>query len=224
MPPSGYNRAVLASAPPVRAVLVALIAVCCFAAGIWLALPGGGRTAAPREAIPGLLWPDPKVLQDFSLTDEDGRSFDRSRLLGRWSLLFFGFTNCPDVCPTTLAVLKQARQQLADAPPAQVVFVSVDPERDDRETLKRYVDYFDPAIVGVTGEPAELETLTRQLGILYMKAGGDGPDEAYTVDHTASILLLDPAARLVGIMSPPHDAAQVSELVTRIQNFIQQDS
>ncbi|MBT8446792.1 MAG: SCO family protein, partial [Gammaproteobacteria bacterium] len=79
------------------------------------------------------------------------------------------------------------------------------------------------AIVGATGSPADLESLTRQLGILYMKVGSDGPEEAYTVDHTASILLLDPGARLVGVLSPPHDAAQVSDLVLRIQKFVRQD-
>ena len=210
-----------ASALPLRSIAVVLLALACFTAGIWLALPGAPEAEPPAGRVPGLLWPNPKVLQDFSLTDEDGGAFDRNRLLGRWSLLFFGFTNCPDVCPTTLSVLKQARRRLGDAAPPQVVFVSVGPERDDPATLKRYVDYFDPAIVGVTGAPEALDTLTRQLGILYMKVGGEAPGEAYTMDHTASILLLDPAARLVGLLSPPHDAAQIAELVGQIRQFIE---
>lgn len=177
----------------------------------------------PNPAIPGLLWPNPKQLGPFSLTDHTGTAFTLENLNGHWSLLFFGYTNCPDICPLTLAVLNEAYQGLrSDFPdtPLQVIFVSVDPDRDSPQALAQYVAYFNPAFTGLTGD---IGTLTRQLGIAYMYAQGSNSGD-YLVDHSAAVLLLDPRARLIKIFSAPHHATTIITEFARVKAFIEQSS
>ena len=115
---------------------------------------------------------------------------------GRWTFVFFGFVNCPDVCPTTLATLAAVRNSLADlAEPyrPRVVLVSVDPARDTPAVLAQYVLHFDPSFVGVTGSPAALDTLTRALGVAVIVGPADAAGN-YSVDHTAAVFLVDPEA------------------------------
>ncbi len=203
--------------------LLALISLVAFSAGVFFAT--GKRASGPE--IPGLLWPDPPASGEFTLTGGDGKPFARTDLIGRWTLMFFGFTNCPDVCPTTLAVLKDVDRRLGDVPAwrdqGQVVFVSVDPERDTPARIDDYVKHFDPRFRAATGPDEALQPLTRSLGILHAKVDGGGPS-GYSIDHTASILLLDPRARLVGVFSLPHDAADIAERYTRIQRFLDKRS
>ncbi|MFQ5934878.1 MAG: SCO family protein [Acidiferrobacterales bacterium] len=141
---------------------------------------------------------------DFQLQDHDRRRFTREQLNGRWTLLFFGYTHCPDICPLTLAQAKDFYRRLEGTPfraDTQVIFVSVDPKRDHPGTLKRYVGYFDPDFVGVTGEKAQLDELTQPLGIFYAYHG-EGDD--YLVDHSSTMLLVDPLTRVHAIFSAPH--------------------
>ncbi|MEJ2383919.1 MAG: SCO family protein [Xanthomonadales bacterium] len=170
------------------------------------------RQNAELQAL--LVLPEPRAVPAFALTDQYGEPFGPQRLDGRWSLLFFGFTHCPDICPGTLFELarvteglKQAGDGVADR--VQVVFVSVDPERDRPERLRDYIDYFDPAFIAVTGTHEALEPLTRKLGIAYrIEPHAEGAAQ-YSVDHSASVLLLDPAGRLHGVFPAPHDAAAI---------------
>lgn len=203
-------------------IAVILVAVFAFGAGVFLARHGATRGDAPD--IQGLLWPDPVVLGDFALDDAAGGTFEASRLDGRWTLMFFGFTHCPDVCPTTLATLKSVHAALRDLPAftdhAQTVFVSVDPERDTPTALRAYVDYFDPAIVAATAPSPRLDALTRQLGILYAKVGTADP-ATYTFDHTASILLIGPRRQFLGVFSPPHAADDLAMRVRGIVEFME---
>ncbi|HZD53929.1 MAG TPA: SCO family protein, partial [Woeseiaceae bacterium] len=129
-----------------RGLLIAVPVVLVLGGAAWLAARNAGPPPEPQYATP---LPEAKPLPDFSLVDQEGRPFTRERLRGRTSLLFFGFTHCPDICPTTLEQLASARQQLADEGPApQIVFVSVDPERDTPEKLAAYVRHFGKGIVG----------------------------------------------------------------------------
>lgn len=156
--------------------------------------------------------PASKPLPEFTLTDHNGRSFTRDALKGHWTYLFFGYTHCPDVCPTTLALLNQLDQLLRDAPDLprpRYVFVSVDPERDTPEHLAGYVPYFNPDFLGVTGAEREIEALTRSLGIIYQRHPGTGDD--YLVDHSATILLVDPQAGLRALSSPPYQPATLAD-------------
>ena len=171
-------------------------------------------------AQPALLeLPQSRAIPDFTLTDQDGEAFGPERLSGKWSLLFFGFTHCPDVCPGALYDLQRLGERLdagKPVPPQQVVFFSVDPERDSPQRLKDYVAYFDPDFVAVTGEHETLEPLTRSLGIAYRIEPHTAGTEAYSVDHSASILLVNPQGRLHGVFPAPHDVPAMESALRRL--------
>ena len=153
----------------------------------------------------------PRAIQPFDLLDHHGDAFTRDSLRGRWSFVFFGYTHCPDVCPTTLSVLNSVATRLADAPDAtRFVFVTVDPERDTPEVLDRYVTYFNGEFVGVTGEPEAIGELTRQLGIMHLRVEDQGDPASYLMDHTASVLLFNPEGHFQGLFSPPLDADTIA--------------
>lgn len=166
-----------------------------------------------RHLQASLLYPEPKLLPEFQLQRTDGRALTRQDWTGSWRLVFFGFTHCPDVCPTALATLKAAVAKVREQRPQariHVSFVSVDPARDLPEPLGKYVAYFDPSFEAATGSEAHLQALTRAVGVLYtFEPTGPGPLE-YTIDHTASILIIDPQGRLAGLMRPPHMAPAIA--------------
>jgi protein SCO1/2 len=132
----------------------------------------------------------------FTLTDHNGERHSLADFKGKAVLLFFGFTHCPDVCPTTLARAKLALQKLGpDASKVQVLFVSVDPQRDTPEVLKGYVTAFDPSFIGFTGTPEEIKQVAQDFRIIYRKSEGKGPGD-YTVDHSTQTYVYDPQGRL----------------------------
>ena len=164
-----------------RILLWALAALALVGAGALLLLRGPAEQ--PAQGIVTLGGP-------FTLTGVDGRAFSSSQLAGRPYAIFFGFTHCPDVCPTTLARMVRLRRQLGAAgAPLQVVFVTVDPERDGPAELKAYLALFEDPVIGLTGTPSQVAQAKRQFGIYSEKV----PDQAggYTVDHTATVLLFD---------------------------------
>jgi len=205
-----------------KLLVSATILLLAFSAGMYFAISTSGMRTTPN--ITGLLWPEPPILQPFALVDMDGNPYTEQQLQGHWTLIFFGFTNCPDICPTTMNTLSQVYQRLrgnaALFEKMQVLFVSVDPERDDNETLRAYVDYFNSAFVGATADDENLSQFTRQLGVMYMKAEAPGV-EGYSVDHSASILLIDPEMRFVGVFSPPHTANGITERLTQIVTYLE---
>ncbi|MFW6340539.1 MAG: SCO family protein [Wenzhouxiangella sp.] len=186
-----------------RIFLIAVIMVAALAAGLVASRFMIERTQDLRAAQ---LFPTPRALTDFQMETAAGEPFTRADLEGQWSLLFFGFTNCPDICPDTLAMLSQSMEQLRlmrreELP--QVVFVSVDPERDQGELLADYVQWFDPEFVAVTGPEEQLQALTRQLGIVYFREQPDEQTGFYNVDHSAAVLIIDPQGRLHGRFGHP---------------------
>ena len=160
------------------------------------------------------LFPDPKPLTAFALTDHQNRVFDLSRVKGKWSFLFFGFTHCPDICPTTLAILARARDNIAKntvgAEDVQFVFISVDPNRDTASKLRQYVTYFHATFLGVTGDKAQIGNLAGQLGAAYEVLITPGM-ENYPVNHAAAVFLLDPRARYHAVFTAPLDAEAISK-------------
>jgi protein SCO1 len=147
-------------------------------------------------------------------------TFGPAQLQGHWSLLFFGFTRCPDICPNTLGLLQAVSAALRqeDHPAAdglQVVFVSVDPRHDTPAALKSYVEYFDPAFLGVTGPEPELQKLTGGLYMpyTYVPVGQAGD---YTVEHSGALVLLNPQAQAVAYFSPPLRAASIVDDLRRL--------
>lgn len=161
----------------------------------------------------GTWLPRPRALLDFRLQDTSGKDFTPDRLLGHPTLLFFGFTNCPDVCPTTLATLAQLERQ-GVLPAAQVVFVSIDPERDTATALQSYLSAFNAGFIGVRGDRAALAPLLRSLNAIAVRE--DLPGGGYTMDHSATLYLLDTKGRLVAVFSPPFSLPALSADLRRV--------
>lgn len=134
--------------------------------------------------------------REFALVDFDGRPRTLADWRGKAVVVFFGYTQCPDVCPTTLATLAGTMKALGpDADRVQVLFVTVDPDRDTAELLKQYVPAFDPRFVGLRGDAKQLEAVAKEFRILFQKVPGATP-QTYTVDHSAGLFLFDPEGRL----------------------------
>ena len=134
--------------------------------------------------------------KDFTLTDHTGKTRTLADFRGKVVVMFFGYTRCPDVCPTTLAELKVAKDQLGDdGKRLQVLFVTVDPERDTRQMLANYVPAFDPTFLGLYGDAAATARVAKEFKVFYQKAPGKAPD-SYTVDHTAGSYVFDRQGRL----------------------------
>jgi len=187
-----------------RNLIVAVLLGIALAVGLFLAIEQREHRSAPLTAT---VLPAPKPLPDVQLVDQDGREVDTGVFRGQWDLVFFGFTHCPDVCPLTLQTLARAQSRLEAAgqdPLPRIVLVSVDPERDTPEQLARYVASFGDGHVGLTGDLAELRTLTDALGIYFARVGDD--PVAYTVDHSSVVLLVDPNGAMRALFSSPHTA------------------
>ena len=134
--------------------------------------------------------------KDFNLTDHRGQARSLADFRGKAVVVFFGFTHCPDVCPTTLAQMKAVKQQLgADGERLQVLFITVDPERDTRELLEQYVPAFDESFIGLYGDAAQTEHVAKEFKVYYKKVPGSGAD-SYTMDHSAASYAYDPQGRL----------------------------
>jgi protein SCO1/2 len=214
-------------------ILVILAIAVALAAGLWVGQRQFLAPASGPATIPGLpqmqaalLYPTPRPIPAFELVRADGTPFTNADLAGHWTLAFFGFTHCPDICPDTLARMQDVRERLvargaADA--VLMVFVSVDPERDSGETIQRYIEFFDPSIIGVTGERAQIDVLTRAIGVVYRKVELDGG--GYTIDHSSQLVLFDPEGRQAGIFRPPFDPAKLAaDLVTLSGGGVWRDS
>jgi len=181
---------------------IAIVAIVAIATGTWLSYQVMAPAAVPETAT--LLRP-PSLLPGFSLLDHEGNAIGRDVFSGHWSLVFFGFTHCPDICPLTMQVLADARKQLAEAGTEelpQIVLVSVDPERDTPELLGQYVGYFGDDNLGITGELAEIRKLTGGLGIYFEKTAT--VDGNYSVDHSAVVLVINPRGEFHALFGAPH--------------------
>ena len=190
---------------PLKSLLVGVALLITLIAGIvtFMMVEQAPQAGPPQTAM---LFPEQSALPDFELLDHEGNAVGRDVFQGHWNLVFFGFTHCPDVCPTTLAVLADAKRQMQDRKLAvpRIVLVSVDPERDTPELLGQYVDYFGQGNLGLTGDLGEIRKLTTALGIFFQKIPSDGDD--YSVDHSAVVMIINPDGRQHGIFSSPHAA------------------
>ena len=146
---------------------------------------------------------DPSLeIPEFALDATDKTAFTRDSFKGQWTLLALGFTSCPDICPTTLSALSAATEDLSNvSPQIQILFVSVDPERDSTERLSQYVAHFGEFVVGATGDHDALQALTKPLGLFYSKSAPDTQDEDYSVEHSTTVLIVNPKSEVIGLIS-----------------------
>jgi protein SCO1/2 len=165
----------------------------------------------------GTWYPQARTLPDFELRDAAGMPLTARGLSGTPTLVFFGFTHCPDVCPTTLVKLAQVRR-LAGLAGLKVLFISVDPERDTPEVIAQYVHAFDPQFQGATGTSATIGALARQFGVAVNRVELPGGD--YTMDHSAVVFLLNDAANIVGIFTPPFDVSALAQDLRRAAPYL----
>lgn len=184
---------------------VALFAIVAFVLGLFLAKGLLAPRAVPVPAtINATILPQTRALPPLDLIDQDGKPLAPDTLRGGWTIVFFGFTQCPDICPTTLALLAQTRQRLASLPAAQqpqVLLISVDPERDTPAVLKPYVTFFDASFRGATGTPAGVQQAATAFGVPFMKM--PLPDGGYTMDHGAGLFIVAPDGGIAAYSSPP---------------------
>ena len=186
------------------------LALICMAAAAWWLAPRDEHAGAGERLQP------PRALADFQLLDGDNQAFTRAQLQGRWSLLFFGYTHCPDVCPITMSELAKVYPLLqhgedAAARAAQVVFVSVDPARDTPALLKSFAHYFNEHFIAVTGSVEQLTALTDSIGARHRRLTEQGAD--YRVEHSSDVWLIDPQARLYAKFPAPQRAQDVARSV-----------
>lgn len=194
----------------VRSWLVwSLITLCAALAGFWFARQ---LDSSSLKLASGTWLMQPRAVAPFSLVDHTGARFTDESLRGRPTLVFFGFTHCPDVCPTTLAKLAQVTKQVKPVD-LRVLVVSVDPQRDSPAALSQYVRAFDPGFVGLTGEVAAIQKVANDFGVAVARA--DLPGGGYTVDHSAAVFLLDDAGRIVAVFTPPFDVSRMAQDLRR---------
>lgn len=181
------------------------------------------RPPAPPAELEGVLRKNFRPIGGFELQTHGRGPINQNSLRGKWSLVFFGYMSCPDVCPNTLHELSQFRSLLLDAgaeeaQDPQVLFVSVDPDRDGTEALARYVGHFDKHFIGATAGKGAIDRLTRQFDAGYMIEAEISPG-VYPVAHTSAIFLVDPLGRLVASFSQPHYAATLLSQYNKITAY-----
>jgi len=200
-----------------RTTLVVLLAALAGGLGLLAASRVFDRPeAAGQPALQVVkLFPQPREIPPFSLVQSDGTQLVPGELHGHWTLVFIGFTFCPDVCPTTLAQLARAQKRWESLPEStrpRVLFVSVDPERDTPDRIGEYAHAFHRDTLAATADIPALEAFARSLSLVFMKVPGpDGaPEDHYSIDHSAAMALLDPQGRMAGVVQPPLDPAAIA--------------
>lgn len=188
-------------------LVAAIVAVALI--GAWLLKPVL-TPLAPPSLQSGQLYPAAKALAPFTLTDQHGHVFSNAALAGKWSFVFFGYTTCPDICPTTLTMFTQLYKQL---PPAlqedtQIVFVSLDPARDTVAQLSAYMPFFHPRFIGLTADEAQIDAFARDMGVAYAKV--EQPGGGYLVDHSVRIFLLNPNGERYALFAPTQGSGFVA--------------
>jgi protein SCO1/2 len=158
-----------------------------------------------------VLLPQSRELPNLRMTNQDNEQVALDALTDKWSLLFFGYTFCPDICPTTLAELRQLDEKLAPAVKAQlrIVLVTVDPERDTPQQLKQYLDYFNPAFIGLNGDMEAIKTLASRVSIPFIPP--DTTQPGYTVDHSGNLVVIGPDGKQRGFVRSPLNVDALAE-------------
>ena len=170
--------------------------------------------------ITGKILVRPMEIDNFELTDQNNEVFNKKSLEGGWTVLFFGYTNCPDVCPTTIYKLAEIKNGIKEDLPSanfNTVLVTLDPDRDSTERLDEYIGYFDETMLGVTGTYENIQSFTSSLSVFYQRIN---KEEGYDFNHTASIFVFDKDGSLFATMSPANTVEEIeSDFFTILNNF-----
>jgi protein SCO1 len=172
----------------------------------------------PKPTIGGIV--SPQRLPSFQLTDHNSQIFTEQNLKSnQWKVLFFGYTHCPDICPTTLGMLQAMKKQLNEkhAKDTQFIFISFDEERDSPAVLKGYLNFFDPTFLGLSGKTQQAEQLIKMLRVVYLKVPNK---DSYLIDHTATLYLINPQGEWVASFNPPFEPIKLSQQYQKIRNFL----
>lgn len=203
-----------------RTTLLILLVALATGAGLMAAEFVFDRERAPAPAAPPMktvrLMSAPRALPDFALRQSDRTQLVPGELRGHWTVVFIGFTFCPDICPTTLAELAQAQNRWATLPEStrpRVLFVSVDPERDTIEKTGEYAHAFHKDTLAATADLPALEAFTKSLSMVFAKIplSDDAPPDQYTIDHSGFLVVLDPQGRMAGLIRPPFQPKAIAE-------------
>jgi protein SCO1/2 len=207
----------------VRTLRIVVLVIVAFAAGLLLARVLAPAKVAPPPTERATVFSSPRAVPPLDLVDQDGNALGPEFFKGHWTLVFFGFTQCPDVCPTTLATLAQTVRQLADLPAAQqprVLLVSVDPERDTPDILAPYVRFFDPSFLGARGSLEATAAAAAAFNLPYAKV--TLPEGGYTLDHGSGIFIVGPSGGTVAYLSSPHEAGTIARDYRKIVAWVEE--
>jgi len=186
------------------------------ASTVWGAAPPAVRT---------VMWPEARPLADVSLSTQHGHDFTNADLEGRWSLMFFGYLDCPDVCPTSLHAMKSMRERLASGGTGgdlQMLFVSVDPNDDDPAEMAEYLAWYDRDFIGLRGSEAEIARLADSMAVKYVEFVDDSGYRS--IDHTSSVMIIDPQGRMVGALPPPLVPDRMAERFLALRRYLENGS
>ncbi len=202
----------------VQKTVVILLAIIALIVGV-LVYNTTREPALDREVLSQagiFLFDAPRNVPAIQLTSAEGEPWSRDDLTGQWDLLFFGYTYCPDICPTTMAELREIENQLPEdqAASLQITMISVDPNRDTPERMQEYLEYFSEDFNGASGDPEQLATLARALSIAYIEP--DTSEENYLVDHSGQVVMINPEGQYVGFLRAPLRPAELSQWLPRI--------
>ncbi|MFU8878673.1 MAG: SCO family protein [Wenzhouxiangellaceae bacterium] len=197
-----------------RTVLVSVVVMLIGSTSLlWLVAPD--RSAVAGAGLEAILWPEPQPIADFELTTQHGEAFGPESFAGRWSLVFFGYLDCPDVCPMSLGAMRAMQRRLAGQGVAperlQFVLVSVDSDNDDPARMRGYLEAIAPGFIGLTGSPAMIRRLADSMAVYYTTQGSAREQEAIPrIDHTSSLMIVGPDGRTLGAFQPPLEPSRMA--------------
>lgn len=201
--------------PGIRNTVIVLVLIIAVLLGLFLNRVLMPRILSAKEMVNNgaIMFSAPREVSTFNFIDQNGKQFNNSQLEGYWTFVFFGFTHCPDICPTTLALFNQLARNLSETEfidATRFMLVTLDPVRDTPEKLKQYVEYFNPAFIGVTGEFLQLRRFATELNVAFQKVVTDHESGEYTIDHGGNVALINPQGYYHGLYKPPLDANKMA--------------
>ncbi len=197
---------------PLKFLLPAIILVAAIAAGV-------KKHDAPLDPneLSATVYAQPQTLPSFNLLDDNQKPFTEKNLKDHWSLIFFGFSHCPGLCPTTLSQLNTIYQQLPENKLPHVVFITIDPERDNPQRLHDYLPQFNSDFIGVTGNEKDLDKLKNFMGVLVMAPSGKDVEGHYDIDHSGAIMLINPKGQLHALFTTPHNTDVIAREIMLLE-------